>query len=446
MSDIRIDFSNVIDEIRPLHGVNNAPMCGYGTFLPKFYDLEVPFVRLHDTRGEYGGSHYVDVPNIFPDFDADPEDENSYDFFYTDLYLKELVENGIEIFYRLGVTNENGPKKYRIFPPKDFKKWAIICEHIIRHYNCGWANGYHWNIKYWEIWNEPDGNDPNVDPNGPPGWQGTVEEFYELYSITANHLKQMHPDIKIGGYGACLIRGSFIKDRWVFGETRFLDGFLKYITSPETKAPMDFVTFHTYVATGELDKYAKDVQFAKKKFAEYGFENIECIDGEWGCYLSLPDRNMCFVYMRNEMGASYQAAAMNIMQINGMDKAMYYEADLWRAYGTLFEVPGYKPTKSYYAFYFFNKLYRLKNSCLVEGGDELYPVAAYNEGEGAIVICNPYEMVNKVNLKLEGIDIQKAEVYRIDIMHDGEKVRVDINEEMALPPYSVTLIRLNSKD
>ena len=28
---------------------------------------------------------------------------------------------------------------------------------VIKHYNSGWANGYHYNIKYWEIWNEPDG-------------------------------------------------------------------------------------------------------------------------------------------------------------------------------------------------------------------------------------------------------------------------------------------------
>ncbi len=27
-------------------------------------------------------------------------------------------------------------------PPKDFKKWAVICEHIIRHYDENWANGY----------------------------------------------------------------------------------------------------------------------------------------------------------------------------------------------------------------------------------------------------------------------------------------------------------------
>jgi len=46
-------------------------------------------------------------------------------------------------------------KKHNV-PPKDFNKWARICVNIIRHYNDGWAGGYHWGIKYWEVWNEPD--------------------------------------------------------------------------------------------------------------------------------------------------------------------------------------------------------------------------------------------------------------------------------------------------
>ena len=40
--------------------------------------------------------------------------------------------------------------------PKDFKKWAVICEHIIRHYTEGWADGFFYDMPYWEIWNEPD--------------------------------------------------------------------------------------------------------------------------------------------------------------------------------------------------------------------------------------------------------------------------------------------------
>ena len=79
-------------------------------------------------------------------------------FAFTDAYLKPLVEAGCKIFYRLGVTIENNwkIKAYNIYPPKDFAKWARICEHVVRHYNEGWAHGFKWGIEYWEIWNEPE--------------------------------------------------------------------------------------------------------------------------------------------------------------------------------------------------------------------------------------------------------------------------------------------------
>ena len=49
-------------------------------------------------------------------------------------------------------------------PPKDYAKWARICEHIITHYTEGWADGFNYKITYWEIWNEPE----NIQM-----WQGT---------------------------------------------------------------------------------------------------------------------------------------------------------------------------------------------------------------------------------------------------------------------------------
>ena len=67
------------------------------------------------------------------------------------------------------------------------KKWAVICEHIIRHYNEGWADGYKLNIKYRELWNEPDLGDAT--------WGGTKEQFFDLYVTAAKHLRECFPDI-----------------------------------------------------------------------------------------------------------------------------------------------------------------------------------------------------------------------------------------------------------
>ena len=101
-SRVSIDFTAECGAMKPLHGVNNAPVRLNGK-QNEFRRAGIPFVRTHDTGGAWGGAHYVDIPNVFPNFDADEDDPTSYDFAFTDAYLKPLVEAGCKIFYRLGV-------------------------------------------------------------------------------------------------------------------------------------------------------------------------------------------------------------------------------------------------------------------------------------------------------------------------------------------------------
>ena len=112
----------------------------------------------------------------------------------TDDYLKTMRAAGTEPFYRLGQSIEHWIKKYGVNPPADFDKWAAICEHIVRHYNEGWADGFEWNITYWEIWNEPDLK-PAADGRPSPTWTGTPEQLYDLLSNTALRLKKDFPSL-----------------------------------------------------------------------------------------------------------------------------------------------------------------------------------------------------------------------------------------------------------
>ena len=129
---IAIDFAKSIGPVKPVHSTGQGPMLSGKapdfSMFRYFKEAGVPYARLHDVGGRFGGGLYVDIPNLFRDFDADENDPASYDFTFTDLYLNALVANGVEPYFRLGVTIENyagsvGPA-YRIFPPKDFAKWA----------------------------------------------------------------------------------------------------------------------------------------------------------------------------------------------------------------------------------------------------------------------------------------------------------------------------------
>ena len=121
-----------------MHGIGQPPLTGISnTMFHYLKEAGIPFSRLHDVGGWMGGGLYVDIPNLFRDFNADENAPASYDFAFTDKILEGLVENGCQPYFRLGVTIENQHmlKAYRIFPPKDYGKWARICEHVIRHYN-----------------------------------------------------------------------------------------------------------------------------------------------------------------------------------------------------------------------------------------------------------------------------------------------------------------------
>ena len=213
MATINVDFTKQVGKIKPMHAVGQPPMLGINSSMFKYLtDIGVPYSRLHDVGGAFASYKWVDVPNIFRDFDADEKDPASYDFAFTDLLITELVKADIEPFFRLGVTIENyvTVKAYRVFPPKDFAKWARICEHIIRHYTEGWADGFNYKITYWEIWNEPD-NGPTNEEN--QMWWGTKEEYFELYDITSKHLKSCFPHLKIGGYASSGLYA--ISGRWI---------------------------------------------------------------------------------------------------------------------------------------------------------------------------------------------------------------------------------------
>ena len=160
MDHVVIDFAQKLGAVKPMHAVNNGPVYKFAadqriTNLPAYKEAGIPYARTHDASfyATYGGEHTVDIIAIFPNFDADPDDPASYDFRLTDEYMRVIELAGTKPFFRLGNKIEHWPKKYGTLPPKDFHKWAVICEHIIRHYTEGWADGFHMDMPYWEIWN-----------------------------------------------------------------------------------------------------------------------------------------------------------------------------------------------------------------------------------------------------------------------------------------------------
>lgn len=414
MKQVSVDFSMPKGRIKALHGVNNSPMT-YGEAIPSFQEAGIPYVRLHDSVGAYGGTCFVDVPNIFTDFSADENDPASYRFEFTDAYLAGLVASGCRIFYRLGVTIENHYKIRRVHTdiPEDFDKWARVCEHIVAHYNEGWANGFHYNIEYWEIWNEPE---------NPPMWAGTREDYFRLYEIAATHLKKCFPNIKVGGYAGC---GFYCVTRENMGEfyESFMEWFDLFLERMNGRVPVDFFSWHLYTEDPrELEAHAN---YVADKLYEYGYYDTENIFNEWNYVNSRPSR---FEDMKTATGAAFVASAFSIMQYGSIDKAMYYDALPTRSYGGLYHFPSQKVAKPWYSFKAFNELYQL-GGCVSAVSDDrtVYPIAATNGADKAIMLAafGCQEKAIAVDMQGLGDDEIAAEVYRLDEANDLSLTKVE---------------------
>lgn len=358
-----------IGKIKELHGVNCAPYSSaLETVQPEvkrvFRYARVPRSRLHDACGIYGGCYFVDIPNIFRNFDADPTDPASYDFHYTDEYIASLVQNGAQVVYRLGVTIEWGTKKYTCYPPQDNEKWAVVCEHIIRHYNEGWANGFFYDITYWEIWNEPE---------NPPMWQGTKEQFFELYRVASRHLRNCFPDLKIGGYGSCGFYAAIGGNDSPFYQSfiSWFHDFLSFVK--ENDCPLDFFSWHIY--TDKVADIVASARYVRKGLDEAGFLQTESHLNEW----NYGPEGGGFVMLESQHAAAFCAASMIAMQDNAVDMAQYYVLSISSRYNGWIDLRTLEFSPVIHPFAAFARVFEAGDRLAVDG-DLPALAAAFDNG------------------------------------------------------------------
>lgn len=435
-AEVKVDFGRTLGPVKPVNGVGQPPRQGNIRYLR---DAHVPYSRLHDVGGKYGGMVFVDIPNIFRDFDADENDPKSYDFAYTDDLLKALVDAGIEPFYRLGVTIDNDAKHgfpaYHVDPPKDFAKWGRICERVIRHYTEGWAGGYRWKIEYWEIWNEPE-NHP--DPKLNSMFRAPFSEYMRLYGTVAPYLKTKFPHLKIGGYGSCgFYAGVGAKHVAAANSSPRLQHFVTcarefLAAARENGWPLDFFSYHSYSDPKEA---MRQVRFADALLDEFGFTREKCarVYNEWLPYVS-----------QENLGSALQAAGVAAelvgLQNGPCDVACLYDARVGIGpYAPLFDPLTYKPHKAYYAFTAFDEL-RQRGTAVaadVTGAEDVYAAAADGADGAAVMLANDSD--SDVPLACDFGGRRVLEVRLTDKTRTDAKVALP----EALPPRSFCVVLLS---
>lgn len=319
--------------VKLMNAANNGPIPDN---LDAYQALRVPYARTHDTAlGEAYGRHCVDISILFPDFKANVNNPRSYDFTVTDSVLTRMVSAGTKPFFRLGQSIEHQEKKYGIYPPSSYKKWAKICEHVIRHYNEGWADGFHFGIEYWEIWNEPDLDADGRWKTDPRTWAGTQDEFNKMYVVASRHLKSCFPELKIGG-------PAFANPR------KYGPEFLEYVKRND--APLDFFSWHMYHR--KPYRIGEDIRFVREMLDEKGFGQTESILNEWNYVRSWSETDFYSARVRQSLkAAAFVASVMCVGQQNPVDMLMYYDLRPNTSWNGAFKAFVYDKLPAYYSLY-----------------------------------------------------------------------------------------------
>lgn len=205
-------------------------------------------IRMHNlfTSGDGSASLKWGSTNVYTE---DASGSPVYSWTILDRIFDTLRETGNKPLVEIGFMPEAlsiHPQPYRhafpktsvqgiytgwAYPPKDYHKWSNLVYEFVRHLRerYGDAELKTW---LWEVWNEPDIG----------YWQGTREEFFELYDFTVESVLRAFPDATVGGPDTTGPGNS--------KSAEFLRAFLEHCAHEKNYANgkigsrLDFISFH----------------------------------------------------------------------------------------------------------------------------------------------------------------------------------------------------------
>lgn len=434
METLKFDLTKKGSKFKILNATNGGPWHKrYAASMKRsnfeaYKAAKIPYCRNHDSGNIniYGGPYSHDISKIFRNFNADETNPLSYDFACTDEAILTALEAGTKTFFRLGESAESHIIPHGSIPPADFEKWARICEHIIRHYNEGWANGYHLDIEYWEIWNEPD---IHRDKPEKSSWTGTDESFFDFYEVVSKHLKSCFPNIKIGG-------PAIAHD--VVWATRFLG------EMGNRNVPIDFFSWHIYCI--EPQRMVDRANNIKRVLVDSGYEKAESILNEWNYVKDWGDGfNETLSVIRGNKGAAFVMACMSEMQkCDALDMLMYYDTRP-SPFNGAFDFYTYKPLKGYYPLYWYGMFYDMDHEIRCESSVEsVYTLCGVDKNGKALCVVTNYSDDDNLEAKDIKVDFGKNgryEIYMLDSEKNGELVSVTDKPEFTIKACGIVLIK-----
>ena len=286
-------------------------------------------------------------------------------------------------------------------------------------------------MKYWEFWCEPENR---------MLWLGTRQEFFDFYAAVARTVREKHPDVKIGGYGACRfedfegldVDSTSCRKNWL----GWFEEFCAFVEKNDV--PLDFFSWHLYRA--DPNRYAWHAQDVRTRLDRHGLTKTEAHLTEWGKGGQLGG----LAESVTAVGGAYVAANLCTLQKAPVDVATLYAASPNSCWCPLFDKFERK-TPAFYALRSFRLFRRLGTSCAVTDvpSKRIYALAAKNATDKAFLLVNDaLDVPRVVDLDLRGADGEKWNMYRLDRDHPSfEKVMMPLDlVSVYLPAKSALLL------
>ena len=444
------DFGTETGKIRPeLHSSGFGPTICSQTAqdLADVKAMGFRYARTHDWALVNPNERVCDYFHIFPLMHLDAKDPANYVFGPTDYLLKRTREEaGLDIFYRLGTSIEHSGKKihFNALIPEDFGKVAETFAGTVRHYNRGWANGHRWNVKYWEIWNEPDGCNnmwclPGGDESGhelkAPGDKAKFEKrralFVKFFVTVLKRLKsEFGEEVKVGGPAMCSWREHWFRP-------------ILQACKEAGVAP-DFLSWHGYA--NRPMQFNDDAEKARKLCDEFGFTKCELIVNEWHYFgyddYSWVDLQRCsdpavkariWTGPRSHNGihsACFTLAALANLQRSKLDQAYYYGCRHTGSWG--FKDEHQAKYKVFYALKIFGDLVKKYPVMCASVSEVYYTTLAVKSADGAkkaLLVVDYGGKKEPGTLRVKGVAPNaRATATLLDDTHDLEPISVELTD------------------
>ena len=256
-------------------------------------------VRLVRTYDWVSRLDTVDNPDsLFPKWSADPDDPDSYNFDATDSWIRQVQAIGADILFTIASSVPSNKR-----PASDLATYEQVVENIVRHYEDGWGGGgFTHAVTRWEFGDQPDFGTLHFD--------GTPDEFYEMYAAVARAVKRVSPQLQFGG--PCPAFG--------LDEGPYREGFLDFVK--RNKLPLDFFTWMWFTDDSRDPLDFRTVATQLRGILDaHGFETTELLLAYWNM-TGIPNAKFT-----DADAAAFQAAAAVYMQDSPIDRAILFRVD-----------------------------------------------------------------------------------------------------------------------